>query len=173
MMNKLRPLAALALVALIGAGCGSGATSSTTGTGAGGSTAGAAKPNARAKLVKFAECLRMHGVPDFPDPNEKNEFVFGIDVSPAVWQRATTACKDLQPPGTLSARRTVRQQSAGLRFADCVRDNGVRDFPDPVNGQPLIDTTRIPSSNRAGGMTILNTAIAKCRTLLSKAAAGQ
>ena len=102
--------------------------------------------------MKFAECIRAHGVSDFPDPNAKNEFEYGVSVTPAVWKRATTACKDLQPPGTLSSKRTPKQQSASLRFAQCIRDNGVKDFPDPVNGEPLVNTYKIPSSNRPGGM---------------------
>ena len=53
-----------------------------------------------------------------------------------MWKQAITACKDLQPPGTLAAKRTPKQQSASLRFAQCIRDNGVKDFPDPVNGEP-------------------------------------
>ena len=86
--------------------------------------------------MKFAECIRAHGVSDFPDPNAKNDFEYGVSVSDAVWKRATTACKDLQPPGTLSSKRTPKQQSASLRLAQCVRANGVKDFPDPVNGEP-------------------------------------
>ena len=102
--------------------------------------------------MKFAECIRAHGVSDFPDPDAKNDFEYGVSVTPAVWKQATTACKDLQPPGTLSAKRTPKQQSASLRFAQCIRDNGVKDFPDPVNGEPLVDTYKIPSSNKPGGM---------------------
>jgi hypothetical protein len=186
MRTTPRPLAVLATVALlsaIGVGCGSNApsdsgtaTSSTTGssTTAGSSGTGAnEKLTARDKAVKFAECIRAHGVSDFPDPDAKNDFEYGVSVTPAVWKRATTACKDLQPPGTLSSKRTPKQQSASLRFAQCIRGNGVKDFPDPVNGEPLINTYKIPSSNRPGGMTILNAAIRKCRALLSKAAAGQ
>jgi hypothetical protein len=94
-------------------------------------------------------------------------------VTPAVWTRATTACKDLQPPGTLSSKRTPQQQSASLRFAQCVRDNGVKDFPDPVNGEPIVNTYKIPSSNRPGGMTILNGALHKCGHVLKEAAGGQ
>ena len=26
-----------------------------------------------------------------------------------------------------------------------MRDHGVKDFPDPANGEPLIDTTKVPS----------------------------
>jgi hypothetical protein len=175
MSKRLRPVAALALVALVGlisAGCGSNATSGTgtansSGTGAGKNETG------QDKTVKFAECMRASGVPHFPDANAKGEFVFGIDVSPAVWQRAVNSCKALQPPGSLSGKRTPKQQTASIRFAQCVRENGVKDFPDPANGQPLIDTTRIPSSEKPGGMTILNAAVQKCRSALTEAAAGQ
>jgi hypothetical protein len=175
MSRTLRPLAVLALVALIGvvsAGCGSNAPSE-TGTASSSGTASNKKATDQDKAVKFAECIRGHGVPHFPDPNAKGEFVFGIDVSPAVWQKAVDACKDLQPPGSLSGKRSPKQQSAALRFAACVRENGVKDFPDPVNGDPLVDTTKIPSSNQPGGMTILNAAMKKCGSILRLAAGGQ
>jgi hypothetical protein len=197
MSRKLWPPAALATVALIGAGCSNGSaengntatgTASSSRTASSASSSGPASSSAGAsstgtgankndtdqdKAVKFAECIREHGVPHFPDPDAKGDFVFGIDVSPAVWQKAVDACKDLQPPGALSGKRSPKQQSAALRFAQCVRGNGVKDFPDPANGEPLIDTTRIPSSNRPGGMTILNAATQKCRSLLGLAAGGQ
>jgi len=149
--------------------CGSSAP---TATGTGSDSANNPAANAQ-KAVKFAECIRAHGVPHFPDANAKGEFVFGIDVSAAVWTKAVDACKDLQPPGTLSSKRTPKQQSASLRFAQCVRDHGVKDFPDPVNGEPVIDTYKIPSSNKPGGMTILNAATQKCGSVLRQAAGGQ
>ena len=123
--------------------------------------------------MKLAECLRGHGVPHFPDPDAKGDFAFGIDVTPAVWQKAVNACKALEPPGALSGKRSPKQQPDALRFATCVRAHGVKDFPDPANGDPLIDTTKIPSANRPGGMTILNAATAKCRGILKLAAGGQ
>jgi hypothetical protein len=170
-------LALVALIALIGAGCGSNAPSETGTAGDGGTssaaTGGNAPTTAQDKAVKFAACIRGHGVPDFPDPDAKGDFVFGIDVSPAVWSRAVDACKDLEPPGALSGKRSPKQQSDALRFARCVRENGVKDFPDPANGEPLIDTTRIPSSNRPGGMTILNAATHACGSILRLAAGGQ
>jgi hypothetical protein len=182
MSRRLWPLAALATVALTGAGCSNGsAENGSTGTGAASSsgtagssgTGGNKKLTARDKAVKFSECIRAHGVGDFPDPDEKNQYQYGVSVTPAVWTRATTACKDLQPPGTLSGKRTPKQQSAGLRFAQCVRDHGVKDFPDPVNGEPLIDTYKIPSSNKPGGMAILNAATQKCGNVLGEAPRGQ
>ena len=178
MSRKRRPLAALVLVtliSLISAGCGSSApvgtassasvagSSSSTGSASNGGNTNATK---REKAVKFAECVRAHGVPHFPDPDTSGSFNFGVDVSAEVFTNAVNACKALQPPGSLSSKRSPRQQSAALRFAQCVRANGVPDFPDPVNGQPLINTYRIPSSNSPSGMSILNAATHKCGSVL-------
>jgi hypothetical protein len=187
MSRTPRPLATLALVALISpisVGCGSNAPSETgtasssgsasaTGTASSNGTADNKNATDQNQAVKFAECIREHGVPHFPDPDAKGDFVFGIDVTPAVWQKAVHACKALEPPGALSGKRSPKQQSAALRFAQCIRENGVKDFPDPGNGDPRVDTTKIPSSNRPGGMTILNAAMKKCGSVLGLAAGGQ
>ena len=157
--------AALVAAALLATGCGSQARSRTA-------TAGTT-PTAHEKAVKFSECMRSSGVPHFPDPDPKGDYDFGVDVSREVWLKAVDACKALKPPGALSSKRTPKQQAAGLRFAQCVRENGVADFPDPVNGEPLIDTYKIPSSNKPGGMTILNAAIDKCGAQLKRSAGGQ
>jgi hypothetical protein len=193
MTRKLRPLVALALASLIGlvsAGCGSNASSKTGTAGSTGtassagstgtaSSAGATSSGADKKLtkqekaVKFAECMRANGVPHFPDPDPNGDSNFGVDVTRDVWLKAVDACKALKPPGALSSKRTPKQQSATLRFAQCVRDHGVKDFPDPVNGEPVIDTYKIPSANKPGGMTILNAATNKCGGILKSSAGGQ
>jgi hypothetical protein len=174
-MNRRQwPLFVLALIALlgvIGAGCGSSTPPATTPGGsadAGGNTSAAGQE----KAVKFAECMRQNGVGDFPDPDASGEFQYGVSVTPTVFRQAADACKDLQPPGVFSSKRNPEEQDAALEFARCVRQNGVKDFPDPVDGEPLINTYEIPSSNQPGGMDILNAATAKCRDLLEKAAAG-
>jgi hypothetical protein len=175
MSRRLRPSVAFALVGfigLLGAGCGSSA-SPQAGAASSTATADGKTATAQAEAVKFSECIRSHGVRHFPDPDAKGEYVFGIDVTPAVWKKAVDACKALEPPGALSGKRSPKQQSAALRFAACVRAHGVKDFPDPVNGDPLIDTTKIPSSNAPGGMTILNAATHKCGSILKLAAGGQ
>jgi hypothetical protein len=169
MSRRLRPLAALATVALIGAGCSNGAAENgDSGTGSSGVTKTA---TARDKAVKFAECIRAHGVSDFPDPDAKNQFQYGVSVSLAVWKQATTACKDLQPPGTLSSKRTPKEQSGALKFAQCMRDNGVKDFPDPANGEPLVDTTKIPSLGDRSPRTdpVFAPAMDKCSVALQAA----
>jgi hypothetical protein len=188
--RTLWPLAAFGIVvvvAVIAAGC--GGTQSSSGTSTAADTSSSRSNSAaghistashrsavtpREKAVKFSECMRANGVSDFPDPNASGEFPsYGVSVSPAVWRKAVAACKALQPPGTLSAKLTPAQESAALKFARCIRENGVKDFPDPVNGQPLVDTTRIPSSNKPGGMTILNAAMHKCGHFVAEQTGGQ
>jgi len=175
-----RPPGALVMaviVAVIAAGCGGTPSSNgaRTATAAHVSTTNRTRSlTAREKAVKFSECRRAHGVSDFPDPNASGEFPsYGVSVTAAVWTKAVAACKSLQPPGSLSAHLTQTQLSAALKFAQCVREHGVPDFPDPVNGQPLIDTERIPSANKPGGMTILNAATNKCGDLLAQQTTGQ
>lgn len=177
MIRKRRPFLAIVLgsvIALVAAGCGSNTTGGiSSGGSAGGGDGSASASNGgdtqvtkREKAVKFAECVRAHGVPHFPDPDATGNFNFAVDVSAATFTAAVSACKALQPPGTLSGHRSAKQQSTALRFAACVRANGVPDFPDPVNGQPLIDTDLIPSSKAPGGMSILNAATHKCGSIL-------
>src|SRR5439155_21578932 len=171
------------MLAVISAGCGgtrsnggtstagpAGATrtASSTDTASSTGTGGNKSLTARDNAVKFSACMRANGVSDFPDPNASGKFPsFGISVSPAEWKKALGACKELQPPGSLSAKLSPEQLSTALKFAQCMRENGVKDFPDPVNGQPLIDTTRIPSANRPGGMTSRDAAMHKCGQFVS------
>jgi hypothetical protein len=176
MRRTLRPLAALAMLAMvvvIGAGCGGNSSSSGTSNASNTSTGGNKNATAREKAVQFAACMRENGYPDFPDPKASGEFPsFGIGVTPAVWIKALHACKELQPPGSFSAHLSPKQLAVALKFAQCIRANGVKDFPDPVNGQPIVDTTRIPSSNKPGGMTILNAAMRKCAAVMRLDAGG-
>jgi hypothetical protein len=168
MTRKPSPLAALALIALIAAGCG----------GSGGSGGGNTTAANQEKAVKFAQCMRENGVSQFPDPDASGNLTIdgvlngsSIDPNSQAWQQATDACRDLQPPGfTGGGPRSSGEQEAALQFAQCIRDNGVPDFPDPANGQPLVDTNRIPSAATANGMSILNAAMQKCRS--AGAAAG-
>ena len=67
MSRRLRPLAALALIAMVAliSACGSSAPAGTgSGSGSGGNTAAATMR----KAVKFSECMRANGVSDVPGP---------------------------------------------------------------------------------------------------------
>jgi hypothetical protein len=168
MSRKLRPLGALALIAMVGSisACGSSAPAEAgTGTGSGGNnTAGNAQ-----KAVKFARCMRSNGVSQFPDPSASGKLTIdavangsSLDTSAPAFKQAISACKNLEPAGFMGSKRSSQQQSAALKFAECIRASGVKDFPDPIPNGPLVDTNRIPSSNSPEGMSILNAAMHKC-----------
>jgi hypothetical protein len=169
MSRKLGPLAALAMVALIGAGCSDAPDEN-------GSADNTNAAN-QAQGVKFAECMRDNGVSEFPDPDASGGLTIdgvlngsSLDSSTPTWKAAMGACKDLQPPGfTGDEDISAEEQDTRLEFAQCIRENGVKDFPDPAKDQPLVDTRRIPSAATEGGMTILNAAMQTCGDLAAKA----
>jgi hypothetical protein len=157
--------AAPALIALAGliSGCGASASAGTGGGGSGNTAAGAQQ------TVKFAQCMRTNGVSNFPDPNATGKLTIdavangsGLDTNSPAFTQALGACKGLEPAGFTGGTRSSQQQAAGLKFAQCIRSNGVRDFPDPLPNGPLVDTNRIPSANQPGGMSALHAAMQTC-----------
>jgi hypothetical protein len=152
-------------VAALGAGCSDEPGDDTT------ASAG------QSQAVKFSQCMRDNGVAEFPDPDASGELTIdgvvngsSLDTEGAAWQNAMAACEDLQPPGfTGDENVTDDEQALRLEFADCMRENGVADFPDPGRDDPLVDTRRIPSSGTEAGMTTLNAAMQTCGDLAEAA----
>jgi hypothetical protein len=152
MRNTLWPLAALGVVvALTGAGCGASASSDSTATAA----------TVHAQSVKFAQCMRDHGISAFPDPDGSGGLTIdavvngsSLDTNSGPFKQAISACKDLEPPAFTGRKRSTGQQQSALAFAQCMRDNGVPDFPDPTSDGPLIDTNKIPSARGRGARSI-------------------
>jgi hypothetical protein len=115
-------LAAVSCAVAIAA-CGSVGPSSAAATGSGDVLA-----------LKFAECMRSHGVPDFPDPGKP---VGGpgsrISKQAPAFQSAEQTCDRLtnnpQPKGSPLPEG---QRVAALASAQCMRTHGVPNFPDPT-----------------------------------------
>jgi hypothetical protein len=57
---------------------------------AGPSGAATDNPDEQAQLVKFAACMRSHGVPDFPDPSQGGAFNLPSEVNQNAPQFQTT-----------------------------------------------------------------------------------
>lgn len=164
MTRKRCPLAVLALAAMVGliSACGS-STLAQTDSSSGGSAAASGTTAVREQAVKFAECIRSNGVSAFPDPNASGQFAYGIpsrssplNPSSAAWKQAIGACKSLEPSGFMPTSFTATQLSARLKFAQCVRANGVPSFPDPTAHGPLI------AVSGAQSIPGLQAAIQKC-----------
>jgi hypothetical protein len=88
--------------------------------------------------AKYAQCMRAHGVPDFPDPVDGGFHITsseGSDLDPGTPQYAAadTACKAFSPEDQAAGGTVDPQaQAAALKYSACMRSHAVPSFPDPV-----------------------------------------
>ena len=70
----------------------------------GGQQPATGSPPKIAAEVKWARCMRTHGVPSFPDPNSQGALDSSkFDNNSPAFHSASNACKALQPTGSISA----------------------------------------------------------------------
>jgi hypothetical protein len=114
------------------------------GDGASGSAASASPSvDPEEALQAFAECMREHGVEDFPDPTIDEDGGIQMqgpgpgDVDRKTLDAAMRACEDLLPEGAgpgegegPDPEEQAALEDALLAYAQCMRDHGI-DFPDP------------------------------------------
>lgn len=125
-------VSALALAGL--AGCGSNSTSGTPSTAAGGHGGDANAP-AQDQVLKYAKCMRQHGV-NMPDPGPSGGMVQpgGPDNDSKV-QAASKACKQYEPAAPANPNDPAAFDRE-LKMAQCMRRHGI-DVQDPQQGQPM------------------------------------
>jgi hypothetical protein len=134
-----------AALALLAAACSGSPPSASS---ASSSTASNAAGSTTSRLVAFSECVRSHGVPNFPDPqagaaNAKFPGAQQLGASSSQLDTAERACQHLLPVGTddqFPAAEVPLLVRAMLPFARCMRSHGVPSFPDPAvdsEGRPL------------------------------------
>ncbi len=166
------PLAVVGALAFVAAACGSGSASrgvASLGTpttvapaaASSASSAGSSVSGQRgAQAVKFAACMRSHGVKDFPSPIISGNQV-SIRISPALspksprFQSALAGCRSLLPGGPLKGGGiTPADQVDYLKAAQCMRSHGIAGFPDPTfsNGGVRFE---LPSGMNANAMPFL------------------
>ncbi|MFZ0381960.1 MAG: hypothetical protein WCD11_31995 [Solirubrobacteraceae bacterium] len=134
-------LAGLAVAAVI-AGCGSASPASSSSVGD--TTRARALDQLRQDLVKFADCMRSHGVSAFPDPTTPGaakEFILsqipGVDTRSPAFQSAHGTCVHLLPSNGPNPQRATEQVTTQLlRTSRCMRAHGVAEFPDPTTSPP-------------------------------------
>lgn len=110
--------------------------------------------------LAYAQCVRDNGYVEFPDPDPEGGFKFLINPDDvARFKKAADACRDLAPEGMRDDGVTPEQLDALIRLSQCVRENGVPEFPDPDarGGHDLSNTGIKPGDPR------LEAALAACR----------
>ncbi|PZG05404.1 hypothetical protein [Nonomuraea aridisoli] len=139
-----RVLSALAALTLAVTGCGAddgGGADVATLTGGGNQTAASAQPSEdpHAKALKFAQCMRENGV-DVPDPEPGKGIMMRFDrsVPREKVEAAQEACKQYAPSGQRAGGGDGPRAEAMRKLAQCMRDNGVENYPDPDGGMMRI-----------------------------------
>ena len=133
---RLLGLAGIASVLLAGCG-GSANPSHTTAKSAG---------TQQSRAIAYSQCMRSHGVRDFPDPNGQGQIQLqssvsvqngrttttGGDLNPSApaFRSAERACGSLSSIGNVTPAREQQQFVKALKAARCMRANGVPNFPD-------------------------------------------
>ncbi len=117
-------------VAHIGAAKPTATTTADTGGLAGGGIASHYR-----QLIRFAQCMRAHGEPNFPDPQESAHGVIlalkNVDANSPQFKAAQKACASLAPPGIAAGGSPAKTREQLDAFAACMRAHGEPNFPDP------------------------------------------
>jgi hypothetical protein len=128
------PLVALAILLPVLAACGESDGSS---GGSGAAASGGAAGEDSDQYVKYAQCMRKNGVPQWPDPVDGTKFRMpypgAVDPNSPQFKAAEQKCEPIRPPGWTS-RKDPAAQARMLKYAQCMRKNGVSKFPDPQGG---------------------------------------
>jgi hypothetical protein len=150
--RRLLPVAAVLLgLAGLAAACSSGPSSpGVAGAGSGTPTTAASSnaPSATASATQaadalaYSECMRSHGVSNFPDPNAQgqtqiqssstNGSTSGVDPNSPTFKAASKACQSKLGPPPTKAQQAQALQNA-LKMSQCMRSHGLKDFPDPTS----------------------------------------
>jgi hypothetical protein len=134
-MRTIRLLTVVAASALVLAACGSSSNSGSASNAA--ASAGGGK---QAAFLAFSQCMRAHGVPNFPDIRQGMQIrktpdsttVNGVQINSPAFQSAMQTCRSKLPNGGRPGPLTASQRQAMLKFSQCMRSHGVPNFPDPT-----------------------------------------
>ena len=130
-MNRNSVIAAVVLVLLTAACAGSGSHPSSDARGSGGTR------STSARLLAYSNCMRSHGVPNYPDPDSSGQIpqtqLKNLRVSVSVVRAANSHCDHLIPaqPG-INEPFSAQQQHEYLRAAACMRAHALPNFPNPT-----------------------------------------
>jgi hypothetical protein len=118
--------AVLAGTAVLAAACGSGAPAGPT-----------AHLTVYQRELAYAECMRAHGLPSFPDPQSDGTFDSNLadrgDFAGSRYLSANKACGHLEGPQQ-TAQQFQQDLRQALRFAACMRAHGIANFQASARG---------------------------------------
>jgi hypothetical protein len=136
--------------------------------------------NSGNKALRFSECMRTHGVPNFPDltggrvnlsvqRTASGTTVDGVAVNGPAFQSAMQACHaDLPNGGQPTSQQSSAMRATALKFSQCMRSHGVPNFPDPHFSGGHLTMQLSPSSGIDPSSPAFQSAQQACQPLLRK-----
>jgi hypothetical protein len=131
----------LTAVALVATGCGKSEpkkTVASVGTSASGGSSASPGPSGYGNPVAYAQCMRANGLPNFPDPEKDGAIKIkpgdsSLDPNSPEFKKAQEKCKSFMGSGNNVPNQSDDLWPADkkLKYAQCMRANGVPDYPDP------------------------------------------
>ncbi|MEU0479131.1 hypothetical protein ABZ260_08120 [Streptosporangium sp. NPDC006013] len=125
---KIRGVGVLLIAPLLAA-CGAGPSSDRPDT----PTAGPS--SALAVYQELVACIRRHGVPNLPDPVVDAQGEVQVNTTAQIPAAARTACASIAERLPAGAGKGPVYSAADMaqlrRLAQCFRDHGIADWPDP------------------------------------------
>jgi hypothetical protein len=85
--------------------------------------------------LAWSQCIRENGIAEFPDPDSEGRILLPrgrIDPDSVEFREAVDACRHLAPEGWGDEEVDPADMEVMLKFARCMRENGVPDYPDPA-----------------------------------------
>ncbi|TDC58771.1 hypothetical protein E1281_00325 [Actinomadura sp. KC345] len=157
--------ASATVLALTAAGCGGTGGSGDTASGSSGTKAAVTADQG----VKHAQCMRENGLPGYPDPGQDGGATADLpERDSPEFTKARQACQSLEPPekrpGTPENAELQRKM---LMWAQCMRKNGVPNFPDPQDGRIRVNRGTIDADSPQ-----FERAVRACRPLEAGGAEG-
>jgi hypothetical protein len=152
--------AAGAVIVLLAAACGGG----------GGSAA--LSETAYQKALAYAQCMRAHGEPSYPDPTSNGGFIINGQkdhLNGQLMQSANKTCQHLLPKTKPMTAAQQRQATAeALKYVACMRTHGIPNMPDPqVNAEGVRFSIGGPNGKGPPpNSPVLHNAMQACQKLL-------
>jgi hypothetical protein len=173
-------IVATAALALLAAAC-----SSPSSTAAGGSPS-AGDSSSSPSAVSYSNCMRSHGVPNYPDPSggqlpKGGAQAFGVSTN--VFTAAQSACHSLLPnagsfqeqasqcslAGDCPPAVVAQMMAIDRKFAQCMRTHGVPNWPDPIidnlSGIPTFRLSKVGITHTQSHSAPMSNTIAECQRL--------
>ena len=84
--------------------------------------------------LAYAQCMRSHGEPGFPDPDSKGNFLnLGpVNIHSPQYLSASKSCGHLLPSYKVTPAQRKQELSSALKYSACMRSHGIPSYPDPI-----------------------------------------